>query len=318
MKKNSSEVIKQLLKKNKNLRTADTAGLDYERIPFNIPALDKLTGGGIPKKRFTLLYGPTNVGKSYLASQIVANVQKEGGGAAWIDTELSFDVEWAKKCGVDTKKLLYFDPTIGEVAFDIIRELMRGVDAGVVDVIVLDSIAGLVPTNIVDNDFSHSPMAWQARFVNGALPKLLPNLKYGSAFVAINQVRASVGPTALDNMPGGLAQSFFAHFLMQVRRKGWLEEGKDKEKVGFDMEVRLRKSKVGGENWKSAIVPFRVSGGIDIIESHIREAIKQGIIQQAGAWYTYKDTKAMGMNGIKKAFLENPTLFEGLQSDLTA
>jgi len=316
MKKNASEVIKQLLKKNKNLQTANTAGLDYERIPFNIPALDKLTGGGIPKKRFTLIYGPTNVGKSYLASQIVVNVQKQGGVAAWIDTELSFDVEWAEKCGVDTDNLLYYNPTIGEVAFDTIRDLMQGGDAGAADVIVLDSIAGLVPTNIIDNDFSYSPMAWQARFVNGALPKLLPNLKYGSAFVAINQVRASVGPTALDNMPGGLAQSFFAHFLMQVRRKGWLEE--DKEKVGFDMEVRLRKTKVGGENWKSAIVPFRVSGGIDIIESHIREAIKQGIIQQAGAWYTYKDTKAMGMNGIKKAFLENPTLFEELQSELTA
>ena len=87
-----------------------------------------------------------------------------------------------------------------------------------IDVIVLDSIAGLVPTAVVEEEFSYNPMAWQSRFINSSLPKLLPNLKEGSAFVAINQVRASLGPVAIDNMPGGLAQTFFAHFLLQVRR----------------------------------------------------------------------------------------------------
>ena len=158
-------------------------------------------------------------------------------------------------------------------------------------------------------------MAWQARFVNSSLPKLLAHLHHGSAFVAINQVRASLGPVALDNMPGGVAQSFFAHFLMQVRRHGWIKE--NDTNVGFDMEVRLRKTKVGGENWKSAIVPFRVSGGIDVLESYIREGIAQKIISQSGAWYTYKDTKAMGLNGIKKFFLENEKAFEELKSELT-
>ena len=311
MKKTSAEVIKDLLKNNKNLQLGDSVGLEYNRIPFNIPALDKLTGGGIPKKRFTLIYGPTNVGKSYLASQIVVNVQKEGGVAAWIDTELSWDPVWNKKCGIDTSKLPILQPTTGEEVFNTIRKLMvEGVD-----VIVLDSIAGLVPTNIMDNDFSHSPMAWQARFVNGALPKLLPNLKHGSALVAINQVRSSVGPTALDNMPGGLAQSFFAHFLMQVRRHGWIKEGT--QNVGFDMEVRLRKTKVGGENWSSATVPFRVEGGIDIVESYIREAIKQGLIEQTGSWYTYKDTRLQGLNGVRGFFIENGELFKELQSELS-
>ena len=311
MKKTSAEVIKDLLKNNKNLQLGDSVGLEYNRIPFNIPALDKLTGGGIPNKRFTLIYGPTNVGKSYLASQIVVNVQKEGGVAAWIDTELSWDPVWNKKCGIDTSKLPILQPTTGEEVFDTIRKLMvEGVD-----VIILDSIAGLVPTNIMDNDFSHSPMAWQARFVNGALPKLLPNLKHGSALVAINQVRSSVGPTALDNMPGGLAQSFFAHFLMQVRRHGWIKEGT--QNVGFDMEVRLRKTKVGGENWSSATVPFRVEGGIDIVESYIREAIKQGLIEQTGSWYTYKDTRLQGLNGVRGFFIDNEELFKDLQSELS-
>jgi len=311
MKQTAEEAIAQLLKDNKSLQLGNNDDFGYSRIPFNIPALDQLTGGGIPKKRLTLIYGPTNVGKSYLASQIVANAQKEGGVAAWIDTELSWDSEWNEKCGVDTSKVLVSQPTNGEEALDIVRKLMH---SGV-DVIILDSIAGLVPTTVVEEEFSYNPMAWQARFVNSALPKLLPNLQHGSALVAINQVRASLGPVALDNMPGGMAQTFFAHFLLQVRRKGWIKE-KD-QNVGFDMEVRLRKTKVGGENWKSATVPFRVEGGIDIAESYIREGIERKLITQGGAWYTYKDTKAMGMNGLKKAFLENPEVFEELQNELT-
>jgi RecA/RadA recombinase len=185
-----------------------------------------------------------------------------------------------------------------------------------VDIIVLDSIAGLVPTTVLDEEFSYNPMAWQARFVNSSLPKLLPNLKHGSAFVAINQVRSSIGPTALDNMPGGLAQGFFAHFLIQVRRHGWIKEGN--QNVGFDMDIRLRKTKAGGENWNSATIPFRVEGGIDIMESYIREAIKQSLIKQAGPWYTYKDIKLQGLNGVKEFFVENKKLFKELQSELTA
>jgi len=230
--------------------------------------------------------------------------QKEGGITAWIDTELSWDAAWMKKCGIDTNNIMVAQPPDGEEAMNIIRELMR---EGV-NVIVLDSIAGLVPTAVHNEDFSYNPLAWQARFVNSSLPKLLPNLKFGSAFVAINQVRSSIGPVALDNMPGGLAQTFFAHFLLQVRRKGWIED-KEKVKVGFDMEVRLRKSKVGGESWQSAIVPFRVEGGIDIIESYIREGIRKKIIKQAGPWYSFNDTKVMGLNGIKKIFTEQPDQF---------
>ena len=311
MKQNAEEAIAQLLKNNKSLQRGDSEAFGYSRIPFNIPALDKLTGGGIPKKRLSLIYGPTNVGKSYLASQIVVNVQKAGGIAAWVDTELSWDSSWNEKCGVDTSKVLVSQPTNGEEALDIVRDLMQ---AGV-DVIVLDSIAGLVPTTVAEEEFSYNPMAWQARFVNSALPKILHHLQNGSALVAINQVRASLGPVALDNMPGGLAQTFFAHFLLQVRRSGWIKEGNNN--VGFDMEVRLRKTKVGGENWQSATVPFRVEGGIDIAESYIREGIERKLITQGGAWYTYKDTKAMGMNGLKKAFLENPKVFEELQNELT-
>jgi len=311
MKDNAEEVIQQLLsKKDLNLFRGSNDAFAYERIPFGIPALDSLTGGGIPKKRMTLLYGPTNVGKSYLASQIARNAQAAGGTAGWIDTELSWDANWVTKCGLDAEKILVAQPTNGEDALEIVREMMK---AGV-DVIVLDSIAGLVPTTVAEEEFSYNPMAWQARFINAALPKLLPNLKHGSALVAINQVRSSLGPVAIDNMPGGLAQTFFSHFLLQVRRSGWIEE--NKQRVGFDMEVRLRKSKVGGENWRSAVVPFRVDGGIDILESFIREAIDRSIITRAGAWYTYKVDKAMGLNGLKQFFIDNPDKTKELKQEI--
>lgn len=313
MKQTAEEAIEQLLKsKSLNALRGDSDEFSFGRIAFGIPALDTLTGGGIPKKRMTLMYGPTNVGKSYLASQVVANVQAEGGIAAWIDTELSWDSGWNERCGVDTTKVIVSQPTNGEEAMDTARELMQ---AGV-DVIVLDSVAGLVPTAVNNEDFSYSPIAWQARFVNSSLPKLLPNLKHGSAFIAINQVRSSMGPVALDNMPGGLAQSFFAHFLLQVRRNGWIKDGNNN--VGFDMEIRLRKSKVGGENWRSAVVPFRVDGGIDVMESFIREGIDRKLIKQSGPWYEYRNEKVMGMNGVKKFFTENPQEFLSLQNELTA
>ena len=135
MKQTAEEVISDLLKdKNMNLMRGDSDEFSFGRIPFNIPALDNLTGGGIPKKRMTLLYGPTNVGKSYLASQVVANAQRQGGTTAWIDTELSWDSEWVTKCGIDATNVLVAQPTNGEEAMDTARELMR---AGV-DVIVLD------------------------------------------------------------------------------------------------------------------------------------------------------------------------------------
>ncbi len=312
---NSLDIVQSLLKDDKlGLVRGTSTDFAYTRIPFGIPALDKLTGGGIPKKRMTMLYGPTNVGKSYLASQIVARAQENGGIAAWIDTELSWDADWSVKCGVDVENILVAQPTSGEKALEIVRNLMDSK----VDVIVLDSIAGLVPEAVMEEGFDYNPMAWQARFINTSLPRLLAHLKEGSAFVAINQVRSSMGPVALDAMPGGLAQTFFSHFLLQVRRKGWIEEGAAKDKVGFDMEVRLRKSKVGGENWKSAIIPFRVEGGIDITESFIREALEMGLIKKAGPWYSYKEAKVMGMNGLKNKFLEEPLLLEELKNEVSA
>ena len=125
MKNNANEVIEQLLGNKKlNLRRGNSAELDYDKIPFGIPALDKLTGGGIAKKRISLLYGPPNVGKSFLASQIAVNAQQIGDLVGWVDTEQSWDAAWMQKCGINTEDVLVSQPTIGEEAFETVREMM--------------------------------------------------------------------------------------------------------------------------------------------------------------------------------------------------
>jgi len=313
MKDTAKDVIDEILGNKKlNVKRGNSEELGYDKIPFGIPALDKLTGGGIAKKRITLLYGPPNVGKSFLASQIAVNAQSGGGIVGWVDTEQSWDSKWMAKCGLETENVLVSQPTTGEEAFETVREMM---DNGV-DLVVLDSMAGLVPSAVYEETFGYNPMAWQARFVNSSFPKILPHLKKGSALVLINQIRSSLGPVSIDAMPGGLAQTFFAHSLLQVKRDGWIEEPKG-IKVGFDMDIRMRKTKIGGEHWNSVKIPFRIEGGIDVVESFIREALTQDLIQQRGAWYMYGEEKMQGMNGLKHFFLENPSRFDELKANVT-
>jgi len=306
-KKKKSATLEQLIKDSDGLlKPGDDESLEYSRIPFRIPALDKLTGGGIPKKRITMIVGLPNVGKTFLASQIVVQAQKDGGKAVWFDLEMSWDPKWMEKCGIDLDNILVSQPTTAESTFDLISTLMENS----VDVIVLDSLASLVPSAVGEADFSYNPVAWQARFINSALPKLLPLLRHGTALVAINQFRSGIGPVANQNFPGGVGQEYYAHFILQCRRAGWIEDG-NKQKLGFDIEVRCRKSKVGGMPYQSVVVPFKLDlGRIDVIELYLREALVQGIIVRTGAWYSYEENKMMGQNGLREFFVDNPNHFE--------
>ena len=169
MKDDAKAVIEQLLGNKKlNLRRGNSDEFGYDKIPFGIPALDKLTGGGIAKKRITLLYGPPNVGKSFLASQIAVNAQHNNDLVGWVDTEQSWDSKWMEKCGLNTEEVLVSQPSTGEEAFETVREMM----SNGVALIVLDSMAGLVPSAVYEEEFGYNPMAWQARFVNSSFPKL--------------------------------------------------------------------------------------------------------------------------------------------------
>lgn len=307
---NSDKLMEDLLKGIEGLTTAEDKSLSYSRIPFGVPNLDKMLGGGIPRKRISIFTGPTNSGKSYLASLLVRNVQKNKGVAVWIDTEMSIDRTWLKQCGVDPSKLLVFQSSNGEKCLGTVRNAMQ---QGV-DLVVVDSVAGLVPSNVLKEDFDYNPIAWQARFINSAIPKLIDDLHHGSALVLINQVRSSMGPVYLDNMPGGMGQTFFSHFILQVRRDGWIEE--DKKRVGFDMKIVIKKTKVGSDHWDEVVIPFRIEGGIDVLEILLREAIELKIIKKSGAWFKVYDQTFQGMNGIKEAFIKDEKLVVKLTHDM--
>ena len=313
-KKNSGEgkdTVEGLLSKYDGLLfRGNSEELVYGRIPFNITALDSLIGGGIPKKRITMLVGQSNAGKSYLASQAVVSVQKSGGKAFWIDNEVSWDEAWMRKCGVDTENIYIARPHTGEEGFNMMRDMMQ---TNAIDLVVLDSLSGVVPSSVMEqDDFNYNPMNWQARFINQSLPKMLPELKHDTAILLINQLRTTIGATpALSDIPGGKGQTFYSHLILKVRRDGWINEGNNR--VGFDIEIRNIKTKSGGQSERACIIPFRFGGGIDVVESEIREAIAHDFIKRSGAWYQLPSgEKVMGMGGLTEYYKNNPIELEGL------
>ena len=303
----ANNLFKNLLEdKTLGLVTGNSEEFTYEKIPFNIAALDRITNGGIPKKKFSLFFGGWSSGKSYLASQLCKSVQKQNGLSLWVDTEMSWDSEWMNKCGLNTADVLVKQAQSAEDAY---KAMEAGLRSGV-DLVVLDSVAGLIPTDITDNKdpFGYSPIAWQARSWNQALVRLLPLLKYGSALVVINQVRGSMGPvSAIETMPGGKGQQFFAHAVMETRRGEYIKD-KD-QRVGFMIKAALLKDKFGGERWEQIDIPFRIEGGIDTNETYLREALEKGIITKRGAWYFYdrfQTGKVQGFDNLRAFANEYP------------
>ena len=318
MRENAKEIFNNLLNDKKvKATTGDDTVFEYTKIPFNIPQLDKITHGGIPRKRFTLLFGGFSSGKSYVASQLCKTVQEDGGVAVWIDLEKSWDSDWMTKSGLNTKEMLVYDPDTAEEAFKAARNSLQ---AGA-DIVVLDSVAGLVPNDIFTHEdgVGHSPIAWQSRAWNQMLMRLIPELKHGGAFVAINQTRGTMGNVQMmDTMPGGEGQKYFSHCCMHFTRGSWITKpGKSGSKnmadrMGFEINARLLKDKFGGEKFEQAIVPFKFDGGIDMIETYIRVALEENIIEQKGAMYYYKTISFRGMNNVVTWFKENPDKYEEL------
>jgi len=320
--KSSEEMFAGLLDQSElGFLAGDDKFFKYDRIPFGIPQLDKITNGGIPAKKMFLMFGGWSSGKSYLLLSLAKQVQARGGTVAIIDTELSWDAEWAEMNGVDASKCLVLPALNAEQAYAGIYATMK---AGVT-LIGLDSIAGLIPTAISEEDdlFNYNPMAWQARSWNQAIVRFFPMLRYGSTLVAINQVRGSMGPvSAIETMPGGKGQQFFAHGVLETRRGAYIKEkvsGVDK-RVGFDINASLLKDKFGGERWEQVSVPFRLEGGIDEVETYLKEALNQGIITQKGAFYSSdllpEQKSIQGWANVRDYFKLDQSAFEVIKSAL--
>ncbi len=286
---------------------------DANVIPTGSIALDMALGvGGIPRGRITELYGQESSGKTTIAYHMVAEAQKLGGIAAFVDAEHSVDAEYARELGVDVDSLLVSQPDTGEEALEIMDALVR---SGAVDVVVLDSVAALVPKAEIEGDMGDSHVGLQARLMSQALRKLGGSLgRSNTAAIFINQIREKIGVMFgnPETTPGGRALKFWSSVRLEVRRIETLKVSG--EAVGNRVKVKVAKNKVAPP-FKEAEFDIMFGKGISRSGSIIDVATNMGIISKAGTWYTYGDIRlGQGKENARNYLEDNPELAEKLES----
>jgi recombination protein RecA len=292
-------------------------GARVEGIPTGSLSLDLALGGfGVPRGRIVEVYGPESSGKTTLALHVVARAQQAGGIAAFIDAEHALDPSWAKKLGVELETLLVSQPSSGEEAMNITEMLIK---SNAVDVIVVDSVAALVPQKELDGDIGDSHVGLQARLMSQSLRKLTGAIaKSKTTVIFINQIREKIGVMfgSPETTPGGRALKFYSSCRIDVRRIGQLKEGE--EVVGQRVRAKVVKNKVAP--------PFRVaefdmmhSNGISYSGDVLDLAIAQKLVVRSGAWFRYGDLQlGQGREKTKSYLEENPALLEELKTKILA
>jgi len=289
------------------LMRGDDESLVIQRIPFGLPDLDEVVGGGIPRKRITILTGEYSAGKSFLVQLLIKSAMDKGLQAAYLDTERSYDPIWWHTVGLDTNKLLISQPATGEDATDVAVALA---EAGL-DVIAIDSLAGMVPREMAEESADKKFIASQPRLMNRFFQKILA-CKNNAAIVCTNQLRSHLGPGPMDTMPGGWGQLFYTHLMLRMFRESWIEE--QGKRVGFNMKIICRKSKVGTP-FREVILPFRFRGEIDSLSLLLDRALEAGLIRQTSAWYQLpgSDEKVMGRNTVLSLLVGDAALCRNLE-----
>ncbi|GDY30347.1 recombinase RecA [Gandjariella thermophila] len=287
------------------MRLGEEGRPPVEVIPTGSIALDVALGiGGHPRGRIVEIYGPESSGKTTVALHAVANAQKAGGIAAFIDAEHALDPEYAKALGVDTDALLVSQPDTGEQALEIMDMLIR---SGALDIIVVDSVAALVPRAEIEGEMGDSHVGLQARLMSQALRKITSALNNaGTTAIFINQLREKVGVFfgSPETTTGGKALKFYASVRLDVRRIETLKEGADA--VGNRTRVKIVKNKVAPP-FKQAEFDILYGQGISREGSLIDMGVEQGIVRKSGAWYTYEgDQLGQGKENARRFLRENP------------
>ena len=297
------------------MRLGDKSGVNVEAIPTGALSLDAALGiGGVPRGRIIEIYGPESSGKTTLAQHIVAEVQKKGGIAAFIDAEHALDPEYAKNLGVNIDQLLISQPDAGEQALDIAEELVR---SGAVDVIVVDSVAALVPRAEIDGEMGDSHMGLQARLMSQALRKLTGIVgKTKTTVIFINQLRQKIGVVYgnPETTTGGNALKYYASVRLDIRRIETLK--KDGQEYGNRVKVKIVKNKVAP--------PFRIAEfdiiygqGISKIGCILDVAVSMDIVKKSGAWFSYGDEKIGQGREKTRDFLEqNPDILATVEAQV--
>jgi recombination protein RecA len=287
------------------MRLGDEGRVPIEVIPTGSIALDVALGiGGLPRGRIVEIYGPESSGKTSLALHAVANAQKAGGIAAFIDAEHALDPEYAKALGVDTDALLVSQPDTGEQALEIADMLIR---SGALDILVIDSVAALVPRAEIEGEMGDNHVGLQARLMSQALRKIAGALSNsGTTAVFINQLREKIGVMfgSPETTTGGKALKFYASVRLDVRRIETLKDAGDA--VGNRTRVKVVKNKVAPP-FKQAEFDILYGHGVSREGSLIDMGVEQGILRKSGAWYTYEgDQLGQGKENARKFLRDNP------------
>lgn len=297
------------------MKLGDSAVEPMEIIPTGSLALDIALGvGGYPKGRVIEIYGPESSGKTTLAIHAIAEVQKAGGIAAFIDAEHAFDRFYAQRLGVDIDSLLISQPDNGEQALEIADNLIR---SGAMDIVVIDSVAALTPKAEIEGEMGDSKMGLQARLMSQALRKLTATIsKTGCCCVFINQLREKIGVMFgnPETTTGGNALKFYASVRLDIRRAGQIKEGE--VATGNRTRVKVVKNKVAPP-FRTAEFDILFGEGISRIGEIIDLGVENNVIRKSGSWFSYEDTKlGQGREAVKQVFNDNPELMERIEKQI--
>ena len=307
------EKLEKNFGKGSIMRLGDNAVDNIEVISTGSIGLDNALGvGGYPKGRIIEIYGPESSGKTTLAIHAIAEAQKQGGIAAFIDAEHAFDRFYAEKLGVNTADLLVSQPDNGEQALEIADNLIR---SGAIDIIVIDSVAALTPKSEIEGDMGDSKVGLQARLMSQAMRKLTATIsKTNCCCIFINQLREKIGVMFgnPETTTGGNALKFYASVRIDIRRQSQIKDGD--LAAGNHVKVKVVKNKVAPP-FRSTEFDIMFGEGISKMGELVDIGVEKGIIKKSGAWFSYNDTKiGQGRDNVKQLLADNPELAEEIEA----
>jgi len=309
------EEIKQRFGEGAIMKLKEVRAADVDVIPTGSISLDMALGvGGVPRGRVVEIYGPEGGGKTTLALHILAEAQKQGGVGAFVDAEHALDPDWAKRIGVDMENLLITQPDSGEQALQIIETLVR---SGEVDVIVVDSVAALVPQAEIAGEMGEFQIGLQARLMSQALRKLSGIIsKTKTIVIFLNQTRMKIGVLYgnPETTPGGLALKFYASVRIDLRRIAQIKHGD--EIIGNRIKAKIVKNKVAAP-FKTTEFDIYYNEGISKSADLLNTGLKFGIIKKAGSWLQYGERKlGQGLEAAKTFLKENPETVKAIEEEI--
>jgi recombination protein RecA len=312
-----SQIEKQF-GKGSVMRMGDAGAMqNIEAISTGSLGLDVALGiGGLPRGRVIEIYGPESSGKTTLTLHAVAEAQKVGGTAAFVDAEHALDPSYAEKLGVNMEELLVSQPDTGEQALEITDMLVR---SGAVDLVVVDSVAALTPKAEIEGEMGDSHVGLQARLMSQALRKLTANIKRSNAIVIfINQIRMKIGVMfgSPETTTGGNALKFYSSVRLDIRRIGAIKKGD--EVIGNETKVKVVKNKVAPP-FKQVYFDILYGEGVSRHGEIIDLGVQQGVVDKSGAWYSYDGTRiGQGKDNVRNFLKENPDLSEAIEARIRA